>query len=183
MKKSVKIGLAAAIALPILAAAAIRHFVDANTFRPMIESRLTAALSRKVTLGDLSLSLITGSLVANDIVIAADPKFGQTPFFTAKRLRIGVQMKPLIFNRQLIVQSFEIDDPQIHLIRAEDGTWNFSTLSHGLSHDRRLSERRSTRHFIRSLRRPHHPQRRQRHHSNAAHREKSPGLRSSRRQR
>ncbi|MGB6725089.1 MAG: AsmA family protein [Terracidiphilus sp.] len=133
MKKSVKIGLAAAIALPILAAAAIRHFVDANTFRPMIESRLTAALSRKVTLGDLSLSLITGSLVANDIVIAADPKFGQTPFFTAKRLRIGVQMKPLIFNRQLIVQSFEIDDPQIHLIRAEDGTWNFSTLSHGLS--------------------------------------------------
>src|ERR1035438_7489015 len=30
MKKSVKIGLAAAIALPILAAAAIRLFVDAN---------------------------------------------------------------------------------------------------------------------------------------------------------
>ena len=131
MKKSVKIGLAAAIALPILAAAAIRLFVDANTFRPMIESRLTAALSRKVTLGALSLSVMTGSLVANDLAIAEDPKFGQTPFFTAKRLRIGVQMKPLIFNRQLIVRSFEVDAPQIHLIRAEDGTWNFSTLSHG----------------------------------------------------
>ncbi|MGB6688962.1 MAG: AsmA family protein [Terracidiphilus sp.] len=131
MKKSVKIGLAAAIALPILAAAAIRLFVDANTFRPMIESRLTAALSRKVTLGALSLSVTTGSLVANDLAIAEDPKFGQTPFFTAKRLRIGVQMKPLIFNRQLLVRSFEVDAPQIHLIRAEDGTWNFSTLSHG----------------------------------------------------
>ena len=131
MKKSVKIGLAAAIALPILAAAAIPLFVDANTFRPMIESRLTAALSRKVTLGALSLSVMTGSLVANDLAIAEDPKFGQTPFFTAKRLRIGVQMKPLIFNRQLIVRSFEVDAPQIHLIRAEDGTWNFSTLSHG----------------------------------------------------
>ena len=34
MKKSVKIGLAAAIALPILAVAAIPVFVDANTFRP-----------------------------------------------------------------------------------------------------------------------------------------------------
>jgi AsmA protein len=131
MKKSVKIGLAAAIALPILAAAALRLFVDANTFRPMIESRLTAALSRKVTLGALSLSVMTGSLVANDLVIAEDPKFGQTPFVTAKRLRIGVQMKPLIFNHQLIVQSFEVDAPQIHLILAEDGTWNFSTLSHG----------------------------------------------------
>ena len=131
MKKSVKIGLAAAIALPTLAAAALRLFVDANTFRPMIESRLTAALSRKVTLGDLSLSVMTGSLVANDLAIAEDPKFGQTPFVTAKQLRIGVQMKPLIFNHQLIVQSFEVDAPQIHLILAEDGTWNFSTLSHG----------------------------------------------------
>ena len=131
MKKSVKIGLAAAIALPLLAAAAIRLFVDANTFRPAIESRLTAALSRKVTLGALSLSVMTGSLVANDLAIAEDPKFGQTPFFTAKQLRIGVQMKPLIFNRQLIVRSFEVDAPQIHLIRAEDGTWNFATLSHG----------------------------------------------------
>ena len=130
MKKSVKIGLAAVIALPILAAAAIRLFVDANTFRPTIESRLTAALSRKVTLGDLSLSIMTGSLVANDLAIAEDPKFGQTPFFTAKRMRIGVQMKPLIFNRQLIVRSFEVETPQIRLIRAEDGTWNFASLSH-----------------------------------------------------
>jgi AsmA protein len=136
MKKSVKVGLAAAIALPIFAAAAIRLFVDANTFRPMIESRITAALSRKVTLGTLSLSVMTGSLVANDLAIAEDPKFGQTPFFTAKRLRIGVEMKPLIFNRQLIVRSVEVDAPQIHLIHGEDGTWNFSTLSHGaaLSH-------------------------------------------------
>ena len=131
MKRLVKIGLAAAIALPIIAAAAVRLFVDANTFRPMIERRLTVALSRNVTVGDLSLSVLTGSLVANDLAIAEDPKFGQTPFFTANRLRIGIEMKPLIFNRQLIVRSFEAEDPQIHLIRAENGTWNFSTLSHG----------------------------------------------------
>ncbi len=131
MKRSVKIGLAVVIALPILAVAAIPLFVDANTFRPMIESRLSAALSRKVTLGDLSLSLMTGSLVANDLAIAEDPKFGQAPFFTAKQVRIGVEMKPLIFDHQLIVRSFEVDAPQIQLIRAEDGNWNFSTLSHG----------------------------------------------------
>jgi len=134
MKKSVKIGLAAAVALPVLAATAIRLFVDANTFRPLIESRLTAALSRKVTLGALSFSVMTGSLVANDLAIAEDPKFGEAPFFTAKRLRIGVQMKPLIFDRQLVVRSFEVDAPQIHLLRADDGSWNFSTLSHGLNH-------------------------------------------------
>src|SRR5580698_6567503 len=131
MKKTVKISLAVIVALPILAVAAIPLFVDVNTFRPAIEDRLSAALSRKVTLGALSLSVMTGSLVANDLAIAEDPQFGQTPFFTAKKLRIGVEMKPLIFNRQLIVQSFEVEAPQIHLIQAEDGTWNFSTLSHG----------------------------------------------------
>src|SRR5580704_16808133 len=131
MKKSIKIGLAVVVALPLITATAIHLFVDANTFRPTIESRLSAALSRKVTLGALSLSVMTGSLVAHDLAIADDPQFGQTPFFTAKRLRIGVKMKPLILNRQVVVRSYEADAPQIHLIRAEDGTWNFSTLSHG----------------------------------------------------
>jgi len=130
MRKSVKIGLAVVVALPILAAVAIRLFVDANTFRPMIEKRLSATLSRKVTLGDLSLSIMTGNLVANNLAIAEDPKFGQAPFFTAKQLRIGVEVKPLILHKQLIVRSFEVDAPQIQLIRAEDGSWNFSTLSH-----------------------------------------------------
>jgi AsmA protein len=131
MKKSVKIGLAAVIALPIIVVAAIPLFVNANTFRPVIESRLSTALSRKVTLGDLGFSLIKGRLEAYDLAIADDPKFDQTPFFTAKRLHIGVQMKPLIFHHELVIRSFEVDAPQIHLIRAEDGTWNFSTLSHG----------------------------------------------------
>jgi AsmA protein len=131
MKKSVKIVLATAIALPIVVAAAIPLFVNANTFRPTTEKRLSAALSRKVTLGDLSLSLTKGRLEANDLAITEDPKFGQTPFFTAKRLHIGVQMKPLILHHELQILSFEVDAPQIHLIRAEDGTWNFSTLSHG----------------------------------------------------
>ncbi|MGA8670048.1 MAG: DUF748 domain-containing protein, partial [Terracidiphilus sp.] len=93
----------------------------------------TAALSRKVTLGALSLSVMTGSLVATDLAIAEDTRFGHAPFFTAKRLRIGVQMKSLIFDRQLVVRSFEVDAPQIHLMRNEDGAWNFSTLSHGAS--------------------------------------------------
>jgi len=131
MKTWVKIVLAVVIAVPLLIAAAIHFFVNANTFRPIIESKLTAALSRKVTLGDLSFSLRTGGLVASDLAIADDPKFGQAPFFVAKEVRIGVEMKPLIHDRLLIVRSFEVDAPQIHLIEGEDGTWNYSTLGHG----------------------------------------------------
>ena len=107
MKKPVKIVPAAAVSIPLLAGAAIRLFVDANTFRPMIERRLTAALSRKITVGNLSFSFMTGSLVANDLAIAEDPKSRQTTLLTAKRLSIGVQMRPLIFRRQLTVRSLE----------------------------------------------------------------------------
>src|SRR5580698_421322 len=105
MRKSVKIALATVIGLPILAGVAIRLFVDANTFRPVIESRLSTALSRKVNLGNLSLSVLSGSLVANDLTIAENPNFGQASFFTARQLYIRVEMMPLIFEHKLIVRS------------------------------------------------------------------------------
>ncbi len=44
-------------------------------------------------------------------------------------MRIGVDMKPLIFHRQLHIRSFEIEAPQIHLVEGANGQWNFSTLS------------------------------------------------------
>ena len=131
MKRPVKIGLAVVVGLLVVAVVAIRLLVNANTFRPILEKQLSTVLGRKVTLGDLSLSIITGSLVANDLSIADDPRFSTTPFLSAKQLRIGVEMKPLIFSRQLIVRSFETDGPEIHLIRAADGSWNFSSLAHG----------------------------------------------------
>ena len=91
---------------------------------------MSAALSRKVTLGDLSLSIAGGDLVADNLAIAEDPRFGQEPFFTAKRLHIGVEIRPLIFHRELIVRGFEVESPQVHLIQGADGSWNYSTLGH-----------------------------------------------------
>lgn len=130
MRTSYKIGLAIVV-LPLIAIASIPLLLDINSFRPMIESRVSTALSRTVTVRALSLSVMTGSIVANDLAIADDPKFDAAPFFTAKRLHIRVEMKPLILHHELIVRSFDVDSPQIHLIRAADGTWNFSTLSKG----------------------------------------------------
>src|SRR5882757_1326547 len=130
MKLWMKIGLAA-VGLLIAAVVAVSIFVDANTFRPAVETQLTTALGRQVKVGSLSLSLFSGSLVADDLSIADDPKFSGTPFLTAKALRIGVEMKPLIFQKKLEVRSFEAETPNIHLVRAADGTWNFSSLSQG----------------------------------------------------
>jgi AsmA protein len=121
--------LAGLVVVVIAGLIAIPFFVDANTFRPTLETRLSAGLGRPVKLGNLRLSIFSGSLVADDLSIADDPAFGATPLLSARKVRIGVDMKPMIFHRQLHVRSFEIDAPQIHLVEESNGVWNFSTLT------------------------------------------------------
>jgi AsmA protein len=116
------------VVLVIVLVVAIKLFVNANTFRPTIEKQLATALGRDVKVGNLSLSLSRGSLVAEGLSIADDPKFSAEPFLTAKEFRIGVSLQTLIFSRQLNLRSFQIEAPQVKLIRAANGTWNFSSL-------------------------------------------------------
>jgi AsmA protein len=119
---------AAVVGAVIVAVAVVPLFVNVNTFKPMIEEQLTTAMGRQTKLGDLSLSVFSGSVVARDLQIADDPQFSKQPFVTAAAFRIGVQMMPLIFHRQILVKSLEVDTPQIHLVHAATGAWNFSTI-------------------------------------------------------
>jgi AsmA protein len=116
MKRWMKI-LLALVGLVVLGLASIPLFVNANTFRPTIEAQLTAVLGRSVKLGDLSLSIFSGSLVAKDLSVADDPSFSAAPFLTAKEVRIGVFLRPLIFSRKVDLKGFQIKSPQITLIR------------------------------------------------------------------
>lgn len=52
-------------------------FVDVNAFRPKLESELSTALERQVKVGNLSLSIFSGSVKADNISIADDPAFSQ----------------------------------------------------------------------------------------------------------
>ena len=116
--------LVAAVVLLVVAAA---FFFDANQFRPMLEAELTKALGREVKLGDLKLALQTGGVTASDLSVADDPGFSKTPFLRAKSLHIGVELKPLIFSRQLNVTALTVDQPDITLLQSAAGEWNFST--------------------------------------------------------
>jgi AsmA protein len=50
------------------------------------------------------------------------------PFLTAKKVRIGVSLRPLIFSHQVNLRGFQIESPQIVVIRAANGRWNFSSI-------------------------------------------------------
>lgn len=112
--------LVAIIALPFL--------VDVNSFRPKLESELTSALGREVKVGNLKLSILSGSVSAEDLSIADDPSFSKTPFIRAKSLDVGVDVMPLIFSKALHINDLTLSQPEIFLVHSASGKWNFSSL-------------------------------------------------------
>lgn len=115
-------------AVLIVALIAIPLFVNVNTYRPEIESNLSSALGRPVKVGNLSLSIFSGSVTADQLTIGDDPKFSTSPFIQAKALAVGAELMPLIFSKKLNVTKIVIDHPEIFLLRNRDGVWNFSSI-------------------------------------------------------
>jgi len=126
-RRWIKVVLAVA-ALGLVILAVVPFLVNADSFRPQIESQLSSSLNRKVTLGHLSLSLLTGSLLAENISIADDSSLSSTPFLEAKKLDLGIELGQLLFHRSVRITEFKVDSPAIHLIHLENGTWNFSSM-------------------------------------------------------
>jgi AsmA protein len=116
------------VVLMLILLVALPFLVDANSFRPKLESELTNALGRDVKIGDLKFSLLTGGVAADDLSIADDPAFSNAPFVSAKSLKIAVDLAPLIFSRKINVTGITIDQPEIVLLRNASGDWNYSRL-------------------------------------------------------
>jgi AsmA protein len=127
VSRTLRIVLIAAAVLIVLLIA-LPFLIPVNQFRPTIEAKASEALGRKVSVGDLSLSLLSGALTAKDLSIGDDPKFSSSPFLTAKSLSVGVEVIPLIFSKQLNVTGIVIEDPEVTLLRNPAGDWNYSSI-------------------------------------------------------
>jgi len=127
MKRAIRI-IAIVVGILIVIAIALPFLVDVNSFRPKLESELTAALGRQVKVGNLSLSIFSGTVSADNISIADDPAFSKNPFVTAKSLKAGVEVIPLVFSKTLHITGITLDEPQITLLKAANGNWNFSSI-------------------------------------------------------
>jgi AsmA protein len=126
-----KTGIKILVGLVVLIAAialSLPLFVNAATLRPVLESKLSAALGRRVQISDLHFSLFSGGVAADGLSISDDPAFGPAPFIQAKAVKVSVSLLPLIFSHKLNVQGITIQDPQIVLIQSSAGRWNYSTL-------------------------------------------------------
>lgn len=127
MKKPVVI-IGAVVVLILIILLALPLFINANQFKPTIESKLGTALGRQVTIGDIKLAIFSGGVTVSDITIADDPAFSKSSFLTAKSLTVGVELIPLIFHKEVNVDSITVDAPDVSLIHGPGGKWNYSSL-------------------------------------------------------
>lgn len=126
-RKLIYIGGAVVLVL-LLALIALPMMVDVNQYRPRIETLLSGALNRQVTVGNITLSILSGGVSVEELSVSDDPAFNRGPFLQAKNVSIGVELMPLIFSRALHVTGLTIDEPEVTMLRSAAGTWNFSTL-------------------------------------------------------
>ena len=121
--------IAGGIVVVLLLVVVLLPFViDANRFRPEIESSLNTALNRKVDIGNIRLSILSGGVTVENVAISDDPAFSTSPFLKAKSLSVNLELLPLIFSRAIHVTGLTIDQPSVTLLRSPAGSWNFSTL-------------------------------------------------------
>jgi AsmA protein len=112
----------------LLVIIAVPLFINVDSFRPDLEKKISAALNRQVHIGKLDASLLSGGASASDITIADDPAFNKDPFLKAASVKVGVQLMPLIFSKQLKVTSLTIQKPDITLLKNAAGKWNYATI-------------------------------------------------------
>jgi len=113
--KRIFLWTAIVVGLLVVGVLALPLFIDANQFRPELEARISAAMGRQVTIGDLSVALFSGGVAVRDVVVAGEPG-GLEPLLRAKSITAGVDMRELILSRRLVVRSIHIDEPEIFIV-------------------------------------------------------------------
>ncbi len=113
------------VVLLLLVVVLLPFVIDANRFRPEIESSLNSALNRKVDIGNIRLSILSGGVTVENVSISDDPSFNTGPFLKAKSLSVNLELLPLIFSRAIHVTGLTIDEPSVTLLRSQSGPGTF----------------------------------------------------------
>ncbi len=65
------------VAVLLLVILILPSLIDANRYKPEIQSKLGTALGRNVQIGNIKLSIFSGGVVVDDVAISDDPGLQQ----------------------------------------------------------------------------------------------------------
>lgn len=126
--RKILFGLLGLLLLLGLAGAVALWQLDVNQYRSEVQAALSKALDRPVVIDSLSHSLLPLRATAHGIRIAEDPAFGDDDFLRAEALRFAIAWWPLLIDRELRVDSIEIEAPSLQLRQDRRGVWNVNSL-------------------------------------------------------
>lgn len=103
----------------------IKSYLQSDRLKGIIIPRLEAATGRKVTIGEIDVSIFKGVIVKE---MSIKGPGGNGDFISAKEFILAYQLLPLL-KRQLIIDKIELDSPHIFVKKEKDGSYNFSDIS------------------------------------------------------
>jgi len=116
----VGIVVALLVGLTILAKVMISPELVKKTVLP----RISAAINRQVSLGDVSVSIFSG-IRLHDLVV--QDREGSEPFVKAGAIRLEYRLWPLL-RKRVEIRQIRLESPLIRVVRNADGSFNFSDL-------------------------------------------------------
>jgi uncharacterized protein involved in outer membrane biogenesis len=126
MRKLVIVAVVVAVIVIVLLLA-LPHLIDVNQYRGQVQEQLQQRLNRPVQLGAMSLGVFPLRVEVNDVIIGDDPSFGsKVPFAQVGQLNVSIALLPLLA-KNIQVDSLELKQAKIEIIRNAQGVWNFST--------------------------------------------------------
>jgi uncharacterized protein involved in outer membrane biogenesis len=126
------VGWSVGLGVPVLLIVVLALVWNWDWFIPLVQSRASAAIGRKVTIGHLHIGL--GSplrVVADDVTIDNPPRWQGPPLAHVDHLTLAVRLWPFITHRQLILPLIALDHPTLRLVQQPDGQDNYSLKLNG----------------------------------------------------
>ena len=111
----------------IAALVLIPMFVDVAKYKPILESKVTAATGRPFSVGDdLSLSLFPWAGVSfSDLRLGNPAGFSEKEFVTVKSFEVRVKLLPLL-SKDVQIKRFVLNEPHIVLVKNKKGFENWA---------------------------------------------------------
>ena len=127
VSRKIVIGMAVIAGLLLVSLAALPLLIDANRFRPLLQTQLETRLHRQVSLGDMQLKMFPPSVRVSGFSIGQPEGFhAAQPFLRADEVYIGVALWPLL-HKEVNIDAIRLRAPSFGIIRNPEGVWNYET--------------------------------------------------------
>ena len=115
--------LGSIVLLSAVVIAVIAHFLSPIAVR-LVKARLVDTFGPgRADVGSVSLSVLTRTVVIGDLAIRQAPGFDGGNFVAAKKIAVGIELKPLL-QRRLVIREIVLSSPEIAIVQSADGRMN-----------------------------------------------------------